>query len=63
MATIRRIEVTVFATGKTHVMTRPQFFKTFGKAEGREILAGHGGEVSATAVVYDTNDTSKVAFD
>lgn len=63
MALLRRIQVTVFETGKTHTMTRPKFFKTFGRAEGKEILAGYGGNICAVAVVYDSNDTSKIAFD
>jgi hypothetical protein len=45
------IEVTVSSTGKTVQMTAREFYKTFGKAEGKEILAGYlSGEITAYRV-------------
>ena len=35
------IEVTIIETGHTETLTRKEFFKRFGKAEGQEILAGY----------------------
>ncbi len=63
MKILRRIEVTAVETGKTRVMTHQQFFKTFGKREGKEILAGYAPNVVAVAVAYDADDTSRVATD
>lgn len=38
---MKRVEVTSMDTGVTRVMTLAQFYKYFGKAEGKEILAGY----------------------
>lgn len=59
----RRIEVTSIETGKTRIMTRTEFFKTFGRAEGKEILAEYGGSIVAVAVAYDSEDTTRRATD
>jgi hypothetical protein len=47
MAKETMIEVTVIETGITHLMTPQKFYKQFGRAEGKEILAGYADSIVA----------------
>lgn len=48
-----KIEVTSIDTGKTEIMSKKEFFETFGKDEGKEILKGHSPNIVAIELNHD----------